>query len=605
VSTIHFTIEYNARPAAPPSGGRKLAELGGVPVYMSHGRRARFHLEQRGRRRLCVLGHPIIDETIDNGNFPSIYMSAERGPEFFRSLNGEFLLVEVDEARRSIRVVNSRFASPIFFYVAKAGFFLGSTSYYELCLRLRELGMLRMSQEPFYEFLNFRRVFGEKTYDRDSLYLRPANVLTFNCRETEVSTYWTPSYEKNSLSLGRNSDRLIEGIRSSIKRKTSDGRRYGMFLSGGMDTRTVLANFGEDPPHCFTLTYSQQSREYQVARRLAGLKGAGHTWIQVPERHDRRFLEECARLTGSMYMTPATFLGHGDAVAEEADVLFAGYGFDYFFQGMYIPSTSYRLFGKKIHYRRPQAITGDMADHFISNVSYRTKGAPVDSLMKGGRRRQMDEYLRAVVGGIVSEAIGFSDDSFDIWEYINFSNLSRHYTYGGQLELMTLAEYRTISYDNDIYDHYLSLPVEQRFDARVMREALRRVSPQFYNLESANTGMPVGYSAARKTVFQVADYLKRRAIFKGQPELDITPQGFKRTWLPTEAVLRYEMPDYVAGLKNSPELDSVGIFDMDKVRTVVDMWLDGRVVGDQTLLLLLTIERFLRNVFRGGRNGGQ
>jgi hypothetical protein len=170
---------------------------------------------------------------------------------------------------------------------------------------------------------------------------------------------------------------------------------------------------------------------------------------------------------------------------------------------------------------------------------------------------------------------------------------------------MTLAEYRTISYDNDIYDHYLSLPVEQRFDARVMREALRRVSPQFYNLESANTGMPVGYSAARKTVFQVADYLKRRAIFKGQPELDITPQGFKRTWLPTEAVLRYEMPDYVAGLKNSPELDSVGIFDMDKVRTVVDMWLDGRVVGDQTLLLLLTIERFLRNVFRGGRNGGQ
>jgi len=599
---IHFTIEYNAGPASP-LGWRRWAKFGGASVSVSHGARACLYFCEKGGRKLCVLGHPILNEKIDREGFSSIYPSAEKGIEFFRALNGEFLIVEADESERSIRVVNSRFASPIFFYAARDGFFLGSTSYYRLCQRLRELGMLRLSAEPFYEFLNFRRLFGEKTYDMDSLYLRPASVLTFSGRGVETKAYWRPSYRKGNASLDRNSDRLIEALEASIKRKTSDGKRYGLFLSGGMDSRTVLANFEGAPPHCFTLSYSQLSRDYQVARRLAELRGAGHTWIKIMEGHDRWLLDDCARLTGAMYMTPAAFLGQGEEVGERADVIFSGYGLDYFFQGMYIPNRCYGVHGRKLHYRRPRQIRTDIADYFISNVSYRTKGMPVEHVIRREGLKRMGEYLRSVIGGLVAEAEELSDDVFDIWEYLNFSDLSRHYTYGGQLSLMTLAEYRTVAYDNDLYDVYLSLPMEQRFDARVLREALRKVNPQFYHHMSANTGMPVGYSSARKTVAQVADYLKRRAA-SGGPEAEITPRNFKRTWLPREAVLRYEMPDYVARLRGSPELDSLGIFDMDRVRSAVDLWLEGKVVGDQTFLLLLIIERFIRSVFANGRCAG-
>ncbi len=592
---IHFTLEFNSRTNQCFPHGKEWAYFDSTPIKIDYGNNAISHLYDAGNKRLCILGHPILNDKINCQEFSRIFLSKDRGEDFFRKINGEFLLIEVNEEDHTIRIINSRFASPIFWYVAQDNFFLGSTSYYQLCLRLKELDQFQLKPETFYEFLNYRRVFGEKTYDKDSLYLKPAHILTFSKNNVDLKAYWTINYEKSKNGLKDNVERLANAISTSIKRKSSDNKRYGLFLSGGMDTRTILANFTETPPHCFTLTYSKNSREYQVAKKLAEWKGAEHTWIKIPTGHDRKLFDDCVELTGAMHMTPTLLMGHKDVVQKYIDVLFAGYGFDYFFQGMYVPAKNYNLFGRKLRYKRIYTIRGDIAEYFIKNISYYTKGFPLTKLLKKNKVNEMHDYIRGVIAGIVSQAKNVSGSVFDIWEYINFSNLSRHYTYGGHLQLMTLAEYRTISYDNDIYDIYLELPVEQRFEARILLGVLKKVNPKFYNYISANHGYPIKYTSAYMSFLEVLRFLKRKILMR-EIAIENTPETFRRTWLPIEIVLRNEMMDFVASLKDSEYLESLGIFDMDSIRSNVDLWMKNQIEGDQMFLVLLTIDRFIKKI---------
>jgi len=597
----YFTIEFNNKADFLKTDGEKWTFIDNIPVIIDYGGRVNPFFANSKDRKLCILGYPFLGEKIDIATFSSEYLSKGGQEELLREINGEFLIVEINEEDHIIRVINSRFGSPIFWYVARKDFFLGSTSYYHLCLRLKQLKQFRLRPEPFYEFLNFKRIFREKTYDTCSLYLRPAHILTFSKSNIDLKAYWRIDYKKSNNNLQHNVEKLIYAIQSSIKRRTSDNKRYGLFLSGGVDARTILANFTDESPHCFTLTYSKNSRDYQVAKMLAECKGAKHTWIKIPVGHERKHLDECVKLTGAMYMTPALFLRYGDFLRKYIDVLFAGYGFDYFFQGKYLPAKHFTLFGQCLYYTQLHKINGDIVEYFIKHIPYRTKGLSIYKLLKKNKMQEMNEYLRSALSEIVLEAKNISENIFDIWEYINFSDLSRHYSYGGQLELMNLAEYRTICYDNDIYDIYLELPVEQRFDAKILREVLRKVNVKFYNCINANHGLPVKYSSTQRTFFQMLSLvnsacgsLKRKILRKKR--INVTPSTYKRTWLPIEIVLRNEMSDFIVSLKDSDELDSLGIFEMDAIRKNINLWQNNQIIGDQTFFVMLIIDRFLKSI---------
>lgn len=68
---------------------------------------------------------------------------------------------------------------------------------------------------------------------------------------------------------------MAELMKESVRQKTSDGKRYGHFLSGGMDSRSVLAAF-DSPPVCFTTI--ADNREQRVA--IIG-QGAEHVFLQL------------------------------------------------------------------------------------------------------------------------------------------------------------------------------------------------------------------------------------------------------------------------------------------------------------------------------------
>jgi asparagine synthetase B (glutamine-hydrolysing) len=533
---------------------------------------------------LIAVGHPSYSQSINNDLFFKKYLELRSNEASLASIDGEFLIVECDLKSGNIKVVNSRFGTPIAFYASFTNRFVISTSYKVLYDFLIQNKLAKLNPEVCYDLLRFRRVFCNDTYDTCSKYLSPATVLKWNGKLL-LNRYWTPSYSKNSLSLNDNSYNLVDLIRGSISYKTSDNRKYGIMQSGGLDTRLILSNFVY-PPHAFTITYTK-NREYDVAKQLVDFKQGEHSWIQVKDDQYSSNFDTASSVTGGMYMADCLFYGHKDIIRKKSDVLFAGFGMDYFFQGMYLPSKMYSIFGEPIPWFKTLGkFKGDFVDYFINNISYYTKGVDIKNILSNKQLIKMNDRVFHAISTQLTNAKEYTDNPYDIWEHMSLGDLSRHYTYGGQLALMESAELRNISYTNAILDLYHSLPSEQRFDARILRRALKISDKRFYNLQSANHGYPAGYSSLQRSVSHIWKHLPERIGIREKK------RKFERTWLEGDAVLRTDLRKKIINLKKSDVLADLDIVDMTKMRSMIDLWSDGKIKGGQTFTVLLTLESF-------------
>jgi hypothetical protein len=262
---------------------------------------------------------------------------------------------------------------------------------------------------------------------------------------------------------------------------------------------------------------------------------------------------------------------------------------DYFFQGMYLPSKMYHLFGELVpYYKTLGKINTDIVSYFINNISYKTKGFDLSNAMTKNQIRNMQDSIHSSITCQANEAKKQSDNLYDIYEYMSLGDLSRHYTYTGQLALMELAEYRTISYTNSILKFYYELPLKQRFDAKALRKALLLSDRRFHELPSANHGFRAGHSSFRVGLAHIYKYLPERIGLREKK------RNFERTWMTAEEILKNELLNKVHKLQNSEILAHLNIVDMDKLRYLIRRWDDNEIIGNQSLMMILAVESFFK-----------
>jgi asparagine synthase (glutamine-hydrolysing) len=518
------------------------------------------------------------------------------------SINGEFLIIHFDKRKNILTVVNDRFTSLPFYYYCKNGVIIGSFAYNDLWLLLHQMGELKIRDESFFEMLWLRRILGTKTLDRNSLFLPPAHYLTYDGKTPHLEAYWYPDYTKDySISVKNHSIKLAEVIKQSIIRKTTDQKKYGLFLSGGLDTRTILSAFDQSPI-CFTASYNiKGNREFEVAHELAREKGAKHIHLLIPPDHFSNILDFAVKQAVGMYQANSIFMGFKDIVSREVDVAFHGHGFDYMFQGMYIPAKKYQIFSRKLVAKRLAPLGPDLVSEFLYKVSYRLKFPHLLEFIRCENRNYFMESLNEEARKLLSHARMLSDNPYDQWDYLTFHALSRHYSYTDHASIHTNVEQRTISFDNDIYNLYLSLPVEKRFDAKVLRGALQYLNPQLAKIKSANDGYPIASSYV-KTYYQLkVSFLSRVEIKKRRSTL---PGHFVRTWPTHEWIIRNErkITDIAHNLGHSSALGSLPWLDLDKIGQQVKVWLKNPATQNQMISKytgdfiwsLITLDQFLK-----------
>lgn len=545
------------------------------------------------RVEVWVLGNPIIGERIDKQGVIEILRNGWH-EDHIRGIDGEFLIFLFDKRNERLWVINDRFVSvQLFYLVDDAGKFHASTSYLHLWQRhnLAE----QIDSKSLFEFMWLHRMLGDHTFDKKSTFLSAASILEYDGKTTQVHTYWRPSFRKTNASVWDIAHELARLIRLSLQAKTSDNPRTALFLSGGLDSRSLLAAF-EKKPVCFTLAVSLNN-EYHVARRLAEIAGAEHVYLKLPEDKYSLICEKAVRLGAGMYVYDhALFLDYGDDVAPRADVAFHGHGFDYMFQGMYVPVRYRRFLGKNTLIPTLAPIDGSAAEFYLHNVPYRLKGVNLLDYVKAGYRDEYYQDLLSSVSGIIEESDVEFNTVYDQYEYLIVNNLSRHYSNTNISSLTQYIEQRTASFQNGIFDLFFKTPIEYRMGGTVARKALYLLDKRLAREKTANMKMRAVSSPYEKTFWQfVSTFLLRSGIIK---ETLFNPTAEERTWPLRDTAIRQQpfLRKTVLEASGSERLDALGFFDMDRIHTDVSAWLDGRENGGAMMATLINMDQFLKTI---------
>ena len=549
--------------------------------------------------KVIVIGNPIYQNKIDKINAAIFILDNKFELKKIQELNGEFLFLFFNIINQKLIIINDRFSSIPFYYLNNESGFIGSFAYNDLWNYLKKKNQLDIRHEAFYEMIHYRRIFGDKTYDKSSRYFNPASILEYSKDNISETKYWEPNFNKLKISKKKAGKLLAGFIKQSVREKTSDGKRAGLFLSGGFDTRTLLAAF-EKSPVCFTASYNTKgNREYNVAKELANLKNSPHHHLQLTDNHFSNILDKAVYQVGGMHQANSIFMGYRDFIRDKADVLFHGHGLDYMFQGMYLPSSHLKIFNHTFSFKTLNKVPNNVVDFFINNAPYRVKYPYINDFIKESFKESFASKLKKDLNKIFEFVQSKTSNKYNQLEYLSFNALSRHYSYSDHASIHTNAEQRTISYDNNIFDLFFQLPINYRFDRVVLREALRILDKRFFTVSHANTNLPLG-SSAYQTFFEI----KKKVLkaFYLMPRDKPTDTHLQRTWPTHEWLIRNE--DYIKDIAKiigpGCALEKIDFLDLKKLQIEIKKWLDNpksypysKQMGD-FVWSLITLEVFLK-----------
>ena len=565
-------------------------------VVGSSGFRPEPIVRQTAQRAVCVIGAPVINDRVSRTQVAEYGLAAADPKTFSVNLNGQFLLLWLDKRERSLSVISDRFNGVPLYWADAGKEFLASFLYYDLFKILRWKPGVQLKQESMLQFLWFSRVLMDDTYDSMSHFLMPATILEISYGGVTQSRYWRPDFSKNTKrSVQTAGEEYVAHLRRSVARLTREDtvRRYGHFLSGGHDSRSILAAFAE-PPECFTVAFSD-NLEVDCARQAAAIAEAPHHFIQLSHDHMVRHFDDSVRLCGGLYsFLDALFIGLEHEIQANADVVLHGHGLDYLFQGMYLPAQLIHVFGRPTFFRRLTPLGSNVVDRFLFEIPFRTKGVDIMSLIRAEVQSDVMMGLRSAVSRVLTDGDDVCATNYDRWDYLVIHALGRHYSYPNIASKLTCAEQRTPCFDNDLFDFYLSLHPKQRVGGEMMRYALNSMDHRFGKIPTGNWGMPAGASPAFKTAWLIGRKILRHVT--GNSNLR-APSPSDRTWPDRETYLRNHprlIEEARCALESTELADTLTIFNWPLLRAKGERWLAGESGGAAFLMALATLNRFLK-----------
>ena len=546
-----------------------------------------------GQRECLMLGHPIALGKRDDAAVMRLFQSSSDTEGFARSLDGNFLIVVHDPNRKSLQIISDRFGAFAFYWTDLGnGRFAGSLSLVELN---RHLGGVRLNENAISQFLHFRRVFGEETADARCQFLTSAGILTSDQGRTQVRKYWRPDYTALRLSEGQASDEIAGALQRSMRAHMEGGnsRNYALFLSGGLDSRALLAA-ADEPPFCVT-TCTAFNNEAEVARDVAQAANAGFEFVPRPTAPYDGHLSEAVYYSGGQHIvTEAHFLGYQDHIKHSADCFFLGLGLDVFFGGLYLAKKPARWLGRDALHYKLQELPPDIVGAFFSGVKYRLATSDPWQVIASGSRKRLREGVRQSLTDLATRGRALGAAEHDLWEYFHLHNFGRHYSLLMIQSVRHWAECRAPALCNDLLDIAIRLPAKDKVNSQAYLSALRKLSPELMRIRSANTNITAGMPFRRQSGVRAA----RKAANALGGGFRVSPASQERSWPRPAETLRTspELAAAVASLPNSEYLANAGLFDMDAVRQHVRDHSEGRRDHAVLLLVLLTVSEFIRQV---------
>ncbi|MCG3179039.1 MAG: hypothetical protein BIFFINMI_01370 [Phycisphaerae bacterium] len=545
------------------------------------------------RRRLEEEGRPFEHDGCDAELAGRVL--AARGSAGLAELRGSFsLAVWEPVAGRLTLAVDRSFSRPI--YWCRMGDALVFASRFNALVACGALDGGELDMLALYTTFMFDDLHDTMTYYRQAQALIPGGLLTFQAGRVTLDRYWRPRYGGPRVGLDAAAEELAAALVRAGRRATADRPRKGLMLSGGLDSRTMLA-VAEGPLHTFTTTDFYNS-EARIAARLARTRGSEHTWIPRDPDHYAHIVDAGVELSGGMgRFHHAIFAGLAGRIARSCDVAFTEEPADRMFKGFYwdrrllVAGLRVPLPGRT----RPKR-EGIVEQILRLEVKGQHHNRPWMLFREPWRTRFLEE-LRSSIERQLADA--GTDDPRHLIEHVagqrcpgriaSFQNVSC---------VRTHLEYRSLFLDDELRELSLRMSPRWRLGAAAMRRALRRIDPRLFAIADANTGVrpdaPAPIAWACEMAADAGFLLARRMGLHAGHQTN-------KSWSDRAgASRRPALAAMLAETLGDPACIEPSIFDTDQVADALRQQQSGSRGKTALLMTLLTFGRWFRR-FGPGR----
>ncbi len=241
------------------------------------------------RRELISKGH-VFRTASDTEVLVHLY--EEAGERMAEYLNGMFAFALWDARRQLLYLARDRFGKkPLYYTTAAPGMGLAFASELKAFAAIPDF-QPKVNAQGVAEFLSLSYVPEPQTIYQDVWKLRPGHWMSISREGMRQGRYWAPEFpEEREKDFGRAVEELRTLARDSVERRMISDVPLGAFLSGGVDSGSVVAWMSERSPgnvKTFSIGFSDKRfDELSYARQVVARYRTEHREEVVsPSIHD-------------------------------------------------------------------------------------------------------------------------------------------------------------------------------------------------------------------------------------------------------------------------------------------------------------------------------
>jgi asparagine synthase (glutamine-hydrolysing) len=407
------------------------------------------------------------------------------GEDFAIRVNGAFVAAFWDRRNRRLALMNDRLGLyPLYWAEDNGGFSFASgvrALLADPALR-RRTDRLAMAQ-----FLTFDHVLGSRTLLEDVHLLTPGSVLIWENGQVSERSYWRPihpDYYPLRTEVAWMDD-LIQHLRQAVRRQAPNGHPAGMLLSGGLDSRVILAFLAEQSEDVSLSAFTwgiSDCDDVRFARALAREAGMVHHFSELRPDWLLGGADEAIRVSDGLgNIVNMHALTIAEAAGQHAQVIYKGFLGDAMFG-----------FGlRHYHYARyePAVWAEAHMQAFRDRGVITFDAAAREELFSDGFKATIGDGLMESFAEVLAESP--SSDLSDQRIAYDFRQRVPRMTLNGVEALRGHVIARLPFAENDLVAFSLTIPPGLRYDRRLVKNAFIRAFPAYAQIPTTETGLPM------------------------------------------------------------------------------------------------------------------
>ncbi|MCX9083027.1 MAG: asparagine synthase-related protein [Candidatus Methanoperedens sp.] len=520
------------------------------------------------------------------GNDPEIilHLYEEYGKGFVHNLNGSFTVIIWDEKSEKLIIANDRYGiRPLYYSEHNGSLLFGS----EVKAILEDETFERIIDDrSVADFFSFGYILGNKTFFRGIELLPPASIMTYDSGRISIEQYWDFDFQEEPEDLPEEYyiEKSSKLVLQAVERHMKGHHRIGVPLSGGLDSRTIVASIPKKYYPVDTFTFGKKDCEdVKYAKMISDKLGLPQHFYEFKPIDLVSYAEKAVYLTDGMQnCIHAHRMQTYNEIREFMDVALMGWIGDSA-MGDYLhgdPSKArdkFELFKLIVRFL-PVDFLRDLFNENYFIVFQKNFDLSMNYILK------IDEKANIRLSG-------------NRLMYYNFKERQRRFISMGLVLARNSAEVRTPFSDYDFIDFILKIPPKFKVGKHIYKKMILSMFPDLADCPYQATGLPLNAPAYRQKANYLNELMKKiineytLKIFKSKLFFEKNRNFHDYdNWIRNNDELR----EYITGILLEERTINRQYFNKKNIRKILDLHISGKKDYSELIGRLLTFELWNR-----------